>query len=185
MKNWVEGKIGELFDVATGNTPSKRENSNYNGEIPFIKPPELWNSAIQEAKEFLTEKGALKSRILPPLSTLVTCIGNLGRTGINKEEVAFNQQINAIKPSGATNSWFTFYQAQSPFFRKQLEGLASATTVTIVNKGNFETIKFRLAPLPEQRAIVAKIEELFSELDNGIANLKKHRNNLSLTATLS
>ena len=29
-----------------------------------------------------------------------------------------------------------------------------------------------LAPLPEQRAIVSKIELLFSELDNGIANLK-------------
>lgn len=29
-----------------------------------------------------------------------------------------------------------------------------------------------LPPLPEQRAIVSKIEQLFSELDNGIANLK-------------
>ena len=31
---------------------------------------------------------------------------------------------------------------------------------------------FPLAPFPEQRAIVSKIELLFSELDNGIANLK-------------
>ncbi len=31
---------------------------------------------------------------------------------------------------------------------------------------------FLSAPLPEQRAIVSKIELLFSELDNGIANLK-------------
>ncbi len=31
---------------------------------------------------------------------------------------------------------------------------------------------FLFAPLPEQRAIVSKIELLFSELDNGIANLK-------------
>ena len=29
-----------------------------------------------------------------------------------------------------------------------------------------------MPPLPEQRAIVSKIELLFSELDNGIANLK-------------
>lgn len=32
--------------------------------------------------------------------------------------------------------------------------------------------KLNLPPLPEQRAIVSKIEQLFSELDNGIANLK-------------
>ncbi|MBK8454795.1 MAG: restriction endonuclease subunit S [Thiofilum sp.] len=33
-------------------------------------------------------------------------------------------------------------------------------------------MQFPVCPLPEQRAIVAKIDELFSELDNGIANLK-------------
>ena len=35
-----------------------------------------------------------------------------------------------------------------------------------------------LAPLPEQIAIVAKIEQLFSELDNGISNLKKAQEQL-------
>ena len=35
-----------------------------------------------------------------------------------------------------------------------------------------EVFPFPLPPLPEQRAIVSKIELLFSELDNGIANLK-------------
>ena len=36
-----------------------------------------------------------------------------------------------------------------------------------------------LAPLPEQRAIVAKIEELFSDLDKGIADLKKAQESIS------
>ncbi len=37
-----------------------------------------------------------------------------------------------------------------------------------------------LPPLPEQRAIVAKIEQLFSELDNGIANLNKAKEKLEI-----
>ena len=40
--------------------------------------------------------------------------------------------------------------------------------------------KFPVAPLPEQRAIVAKIEQLFSELDNGIANLRSAREKLEI-----
>jgi len=36
----------------------------------------------------------------------------------------------------------------------------------------FSRIPIKIIPLPEQRAIVAKIERLFSELDNGIAHLK-------------
>ena len=36
------------------------------------------------------------------------------------------------------------------------------------------------APLPIQRAIVAKIEELFSDLDKGIADLKKAQDQLKV-----
>ena len=39
---------------------------------------------------------------------------------------------------------------------------------------------FPIAPLPEQRAIVTKIEELFSDLDKGIADLKKAQAQLAV-----
>lgn len=179
-EDWVEFELNEVFNIATGNTPSKKDIANYGGEIPFVKPPNLWNGLVTKTQEFLTEKGAKKSRVLPPFSTLVTCIGNLGRVALNKKEVAFNQQINGIKPTIDVNPFFTFYQVQSPHFKLQLEKKSSATTVAIVNKGNFETIKFNLAPLPEQRAIVTKIEELFSSLDSGIADLKKAQEQLKI-----
>lgn len=40
--------------------------------------------------------------------------------------------------------------------------------------------EFPLPPLPEQRAMVSKIEELFSSLDNGIANLEKAQKQLKV-----
>lgn len=45
---------------------------------------------------------------------------------------------------------------------------------------HIEKQTFPIAPLPEQRAIVAKIEQLFSELDNGIANLKAAKDKLEI-----
>lgn len=179
-EDWIEFELKDVFSVVTGNTPSKNDAANYGIEIPFIKPPNLWNGPVTKTQEYLTEKGAGKSRVLPPFSTLVTCIGNLGRVGINKKIVAFNQQINAIKPTNSVDPFFTFYQAQSPSFKLQLEKKSSATTVAIVNKGNFEKIKYNLAPLPEQRAIVAKIEELFSSLESGISDLKKAQEQLKI-----
>ena len=44
----------------------------------------------------------------------------------------------------------------------------------------YSKLCIKLAPLPEQRAIVAKIEELFSELDNGVANLNKAKEKLEI-----
>ncbi|MFM7787783.1 MAG: restriction endonuclease subunit S, partial [Microcystis panniformis] len=37
----------------------------------------------------------------------------------------------------------------------------------------FASLSIPLPPLPEQHRIVEKIEELFSELDDGVASLKK------------
>lgn len=178
--NWIEVELGEIFETVTGNTPPKNDPENYGSDIPFVKPPEVINKPISEVEEFLTEKGAKKSRVLPKGSVLVTCIGNLGRVGLVKKEVAFNQQINAIKPSTYIESSFTFYQAQSPKFKNQLEKLSSAKTVPIVNKGKFNTISYSVAPVLEQRAIVARIEELFSELDHAVSSLQSAQAKLDI-----
>lgn len=52
------------------------------------------------------------------------------------------------------------------------KGYVNGTTRLKLTKGNLVRIPVPLPPLPTQEAIVAKIETLFSELDNGIAQLK-------------
>jgi len=95
--------------------------------------------------------------------------------------VAFNQQINSvIFPKDEIIPKYGFYYFQSLEIKKWLNAIASATTISIVNKSKFETTPILLPPLPEQRAIVSKIEQLFSDLDNGIDNFKKAQVQLKL-----
>jgi type I restriction enzyme S subunit len=185
-KGWEVKKLGEVGKCVTGNTPPKNDLYNYGEYIPFVKPPQLQDNKISDAPEKLSKKGAELARILPINSVLITCIGNLGRTALSKAQVATNQQINAIIPKKEIiEGDFLFYQAQSSVFKNQLEDFSSATTVAIVNKSKFETIEIVVPPLPEQQQIVAKIEELFSELENGKkelliaqAKLKTYRQSL-------
>lgn len=44
----------------------------------------------------------------------------------------------------------------------------------------FSKLNISIAPLPEQRAIVARVEELFSELDSGIESLNKAKKQLEV-----
>lgn len=169
---WQRIKIGDICQVITGTTPPKTDSSNYGSFLPFFKPPDLWDCEISSTEEKLSEKGAKKARVAPAGTVLVTCIGNLGRTGYLKEQGAFNQQINAILANEKVLGKYLFYQAQSPYFKKQLESLATGTTVSIVNKKNFQTIEIPLPPISTQYSIVSKIEELFSELDKSIENLR-------------
>lgn len=178
--SWVNVTLKEVGTSVTGNTPSTKDKSNYGAYLPYIKPPQLNNCLIRKSDEYLSEKGAALARILPAFSVLVSCIGNLGRIALNTAPVAFNQQINAVIPYEGLDPKFLFYQAQSHYVRSQLEEKSTATTISIVNKGNFEKVNLNLAPINEQHRIVAKIETLFSELDKGIESLKTAREQLKV-----
>ena len=52
------------------------------------------------------------------------------------------------------------------------KSLDKSTTIPSLAKTDLLQIEFPLPPLPEQHRIVAKIEELFSDLDKGIESLK-------------
>ncbi|MDM8564946.1 restriction endonuclease subunit S [Candidatus Halobeggiatoa sp. HSG11] len=56
----------------------------------------------------------------------------------------------------------------------------SGTTRLKLTQGKLKQIPLKLASLPEQRAIVAKIETLFSDLDKGIADLKTAQEQLKI-----
>jgi type I restriction enzyme S subunit len=73
---------------------------------------------------------------------------------------------------GADQRWL-MYQVNTPQFRADVSKLQSGSTRKRISRGNLATIEFPLPPLPEQKRIVAKIEELFSDLDAGVEALKK------------
>lgn len=93
-----------------------------------------------------------------------------GRPILSKIRTAINQDLKIVKPKIAIDVDFLYYAFRN--LEKSIRKQSSGTTVLGVNLNNLKAIKTQLPSLPEQRAIVAKIDELFSELDNGIANLK-------------
>lgn len=56
----------------------------------------------------------------------------------------------------------------------------SGTTRLKLTQGRLKQIPLKVAPLPEQRAIVAKIEELFSDLDKGVTDIKNAQDQLKV-----
>jgi type I restriction enzyme S subunit len=159
--SWVEKPLGEVFATSTGTTPPKNNSDFYGEFMPLVKPPELCDAPIDSALDNISEAGSEVARILPPQSILVSCIGNLGKIGINTVPVAFNQQINAILPDERKAiPEFIFLQAISSKFKDQLESLASGTTVPIVNKSKFNSVRIALPPLSEQKTIAAQLNSL-------------------------
>jgi len=175
---WTKTTLGAAFATATGNTPPKNNADFYGQFMPLVKPPELCDAVLYSAEDGLSESGARVARTLPPNSILVSCIGNLGKIGLNTVPVAFNQQINAILPDvKKAVPEFMFYQVLSCSFKEQLEALASGTTVPIVNKSKFNSVEIVLPPLPEQQRIVTILDEAFDGIATAKANAEKNLRN--------
>jgi type I restriction enzyme, S subunit len=175
-EGWEWKTLGEIGTIVTGNTPSTKNSENFGSAIPFVKPPVLIDKGIRTTPEGLSQKGMKNGRILPAGAVLVSCIGGLGKTGIAKVPVAFNQQINAIVFEEGVLPEYGFYYSQT--LKPWLYSVASATTLPIVNKGKFQRAPFPLAPLDQQKLIVAEIEKQFSRLDEAVAGLKRIKANL-------
>ena len=159
---WKKVKLGDICEVVTGNTPLKKIKEYWDkDEVPFITPPELKYEGINYITPsiFVSKIGAKQGKIIPKNSICVCCIGSLGKLGILKEDAITNQQINSLllKNENVDLLYLYFYLKT---IKNNLEGIASSTTVKIINKSSFEKIEINLPNLEIQRKISQKLESL-------------------------
>ena len=176
---WIKMTLGEMGHWFGGGTPSKaRADFWTNGDIPWVSPKDMKTPKIRDAQDHITEaavKGSSTS-LVPAGSVLVVVrSGILKHTlpvAITEREVALNQDLKAITPN---ENVLTEYLALGlKAFEKRIldECCKDGTTVQNIKMPSFLRFALPLPPLPEQRRIVARIEELFSRLDAGVAALR-------------
>ena len=138
-------------------------------------------NTIKDSEEKIT-KEAIKSssaKIFSKGTLLIALYGaTVGRLAFLGIDAATNQAIAAIfTPQNLSNKflyWYLFSYREN--LLKQRIGGAQPN----ISQGTLKNIPIPLPPLPEQKKIVEKIEELFSGLDSGVASLRKTKEQLRL-----
>ncbi len=167
---WKECKLGETGKVITGKTPSKNNPEDWGNDVLFITPSDYKNfgKKAYTSLRMLSAIGAerQKSRLLPPFSVLVTCIGSdMGKSVVNAEPCVTNQQINAIIPNNhVVNEDYLYYLTIYLYYTLRTLG-GEGTAVPILNKSDFESIDIFLPPLPEQKTIASILSCLDEKID--------------------
>lgn len=174
-QGWKVKKLGEVGKIVSGGTPSTANLYYWNGNIPWITPADLSgyeSKQIEKGRKSITELGLQNSsaRLIPKGSVLFSSRAPIGYVAIAANEVCTNQGFKSVAPDKNTSSDYLYYFLKAS--KDKAEKAASGTTFKEISLKSFSDLQIPLPPLPEQHRIVAKIEALFSQLDNGIAQLK-------------
>ena len=171
-------KLKELGKIITGNTPSKSIAEFYNSDdIGFVKPDiisEQQIDYIENTTDYLAEAARNKARIVKKNTVFVTCIGSIGKIGIVKSnELAFNQQINAIEPNEKV---LPKYLAYGIFANKRkLQAISNAPVVPIINKKQFGEFEIDITNDTKEQL---KIVELLDKVNEVIEKRKEELEDL-------
>jgi len=95
------------------------------------------------------------------------------------EESVFASYLIRLSGHAGILPKFLYYFFQSGAYWEQI-GIKKGGLQGNVNASTLSSLEIPICPFDEQARIVAKIEELFSELDNGIENLRTAKEQLKV-----
>ena len=180
---WMWTNLSRIGDVVAGGTPSTKEPAYWADEIPWISPADLTGysaKTITMGVKSISRIGLASSsaKLMPAGSVHFSSRAPIGYVVISSQPLATNQGFKSLVPApGIFNEYVYYYLIAS---REYARECASGTTFLELSSKAFGKLSIPLAPAAEQRRIVAKIEELFSELDKGVESLKTARAQLKL-----
>jgi type I restriction enzyme, S subunit len=167
---WKWVRVGQICDLQTGATPSTQRPEYWGGEIPWLASGDVHVREIFQSEGRITEEGLANSncKILPKNSVLIALNGQ-GKTratvALLRIPAACNQSLVAMIPFDIKivapeyiflSLRYRYYEIRDVTGQDQRRGL---------NMGLVSDLSVPLAPVAEQKRIVAKVDELMALCD--------------------
>lgn len=167
--DWVEKTIGEVAEIVGGGTPSTKDLSNFNGDVPWLTPKDLSGvhpRYVSSGERSLSRKGlqSCSARMLPAGTVLLTTRAPIGYVAIAASEISTNQGFRSLVPRAELDHEFLYYwlKANVP----ELERHASGSTFKELSGSALSRIKIGFPrSLPKQQSIAAVLSALDDKIE--------------------
>lgn len=183
-KHWQLKKLGEIFVIERGGSPRPIEDyiSKSDDGINWIKIGDTKGVTkyITKTQEKIKPEGLKKTRMVYEGDFILSNSMSFGRPYIMKTSGCIHDGWLVIRKNENVDNDFLFYVLNSNSVYAQFSNLAKGSTVKNLNIAAVQQVEIPIPPLPEQQAIVAKIEELLSELENGKQQLQTAQQQLKV-----
>ena len=155
-------RLGEVFTIASGGTPDKKNSTYYtNGTIPWVKTGDLKGRYVAEVVEHITEEGLNNSsaKLFPPSTVLVAMYGaTIGACSILPYEASTNQACAAFLPTEKVLPTYLYYFLSSKKAQFIRDGVGGAQPN--ISAGYLKNVQFDLIPMQQQKNIVERLDKV-------------------------
>lgn len=163
----MRAKLGDIFEISSGGTPSKSHPEYYGGDIPWVKTGDLKKEYLYEVEDFITEEGLKNSsaKMYESDTVLIAMYGaTIGATSILKMNACTNQACAAFKKNEQVIPEYLYY-----FFRSQKDkfvkdGVGGAQPN--ISAGYLKKVEMELPSIDEQRIIVNILDKISNIIVN-------------------
>lgn len=161
---WVHLKsVCKSFIVPQRDKPTK-----FDGDIPWCRIEDIEGKYLNGSKsnQLVTKELAdsMNMHLCPKGTVICACSASIGNQAITTVDCYTNQTfIGIVCRDNALYNEYLFYFFMSQ--KQALRDLGKGTTISYISRKKFEEYLFPLPPLAEQKCIVAKIEEVFKEIE--------------------
>ena len=165
---WKEVTLGEIGTIVGGATPSTKNTSFYDGNIPWLTPKDLSvnsNKYILRGERNITEAGfkSCSCKMLPKGSVLFSSRAPIGYVAITANDMCTNQGFKSVIPNEETDSEFLYY-----LLKYNKDNIASQGSGTTFAEVSCKTMKEIEVMVPKETDDQRRIASILSSLDRKI-----------------
>ena len=165
---WKEVTLSEIGTIVGGATPSTKNTSFYDGNIPWLTPKDLSvnsNKYILRGERNITEAGfkSCSCKMLPKGSVLFSSRAPIGYVAITANDMCTNQGFKSVIPNEETDSEFLYY-----LLKYNKDNIASQGSGTTFAEVSGKTMKEIEVMVPKETDDQRRIASILSSLDRKI-----------------
>ena len=188
-KGWLEVELSEIAEVIRGVTYKKEQaiDAPKEGFLPVLRATNITGSALTFGALVYVPAGSVSETqqlrtgdvVIASSSGSKEIVGKAGNFASRNFVGSFGAFCTGLRPSASLSAGYFGFFFQTPSYRKSVSELSSGSNINNLKTSDLASQRFSLPPHAEQTRIVEKLEELLSDLDAGVAELKAAQKKLA------